>query len=124
MSVAAPTVLNDKHDSAKFSEAPREDPVVDFESEGGWVLSRPRHTRRPPTVYSLGFTDISNAEKIVLEELYHSTRGGSDSITGWVHPVTAISHTVRFKKGSMPKYTYRGHGGNHRWDATLVLEEL
>lgn len=40
MSVPCPTVMFEKIDSSKFKETHREDPVINFEAEGGWVLTR------------------------------------------------------------------------------------
>lgn len=125
MSVPCPTVMFEKIDSSKFKETHREDPVINFEAEGGWVLTRPRYTRRPPVQYTLGFTNLSDEQKQAIEQLYNDARGSAEIITGWVHPVSKQSIPVRFKKGSVPKYTYRGKGGTHRWDvADIVLEEV
>lgn len=125
MSVACPSVLHERHDSSKFKETPSEDPALEFDTEGGWDITRPRYMRRPPTVYSLSFTDLSDLEKTQIENLYKNTRGGSDIITDWIHPVTDEAKDVRFKKGSIPQFQYRGRGGNHRWDVTSVeIEEI
>ncbi|MDX5412903.1 MAG: hypothetical protein LPK02_07630 [Rhodobacterales bacterium] len=125
MSVPCPAVFYARLDSAKFSETHLEDPALDFQTEGGWLMTRARYTRRPPVTYSLGFTDLSNAEKEQIEALYEATRGSSDYITDWIHPISGLPIDVRFKKGSVPQYKYRGFGGNHRWDVTSIeIEEV
>lgn len=125
MSVPCPAILIERHDSAKFKETHLEDPAQDFQTEGGWSMTRPRYTRRPPRVFTLGFTDLSQTEKEEIEALYNATRGSSDYITDWQHPTTGLFLDVRFKKGSTPQYSYRGYGGNHRWDVTSVeIEEF
>lgn len=123
MSVAAPAILNTGHDSQKFQETHKSDPAVSFESEGGWTMSRARFTRRPPVSYTLGFTDISDADKLALQALYDAVRGSSEIIEGWTHPTTGELKNVRFKQGSVPQYSYRGRGGNHRWDVSSVMIE-
>ncbi len=125
MSVQAPEILRSGHDSAKFKEQPRADPALPTESEGGWLITRAQYTRQPPIMYTLGFTDISDEEKNALQKLYNDTRGGSEIITSWLHPISGKQIPVRFKQGSMPQYTYRGKGGNHRWDvSSVILEEV
>lgn len=127
MSVAAPTVLIDKHDSEKFRVTHAMDPAIELESEGGWKITRARFTKRPPRVFTLAFTDLSTADKDVLVQLYNDTRGSSEIITGWVDPTDAQQApiSVRFKQGTIPEYTYKGKGGNHRWDvSSVVLEEV
>lgn len=125
MSIASPDVLNDRHDSQKFKETHRADPAMPFETEGGWVLTRPRYTRPTPILYSLGFTDISDTDKQIIQQLYSDTHGGSLIISDWEHPTSGVLVNVRFKQGSIPQYTYRGRGGNHRWDVSGVqLEEV
>jgi len=125
MSVACPTFLKDKHDSAKFKETHREDPSIDFEAEGGWIMSRARFTKRPARTFTLGFTDVTDTRKTSMVDLYNDTRGSADIITNWEHPVTREVIDVRFKKGSIPSYKYKGYGGTHRWDiGEIILEEV
>lgn len=121
MSVA----ILEKHDSKKFKETVKEDPTISFEAEGGWAMTRPRYTRKPPRLFTLGFTDMSDAEKESIAALYETSRGSANIIAGWHHPVSGLEVAVRFKKGSVPKYAYKGMNGNHRWDISdVVLEEL
>lgn len=125
MSVAAPSVLIERHDSSKFQETIAEDPAISSQMEGGWTPTRPRFTRRPPNTYALSFTDISDADKQALQQLYTDTRGGSEIISGWTHPTSGAAINVRFKQGSVPAYAYKGYGGNHRWDVSgVILEEI
>lgn len=125
MTIACPAVLYQRIDSSKFSETHREDPAIPFDTEGGWVLTRPRFTRRPPVTYTLGFTDLSDTEKGQIQQLYEDARGGSEIITGWVHPVSGASLSVRFKQGAVPQYKYHGFGGSYRWDVSnIIIEEV
>jgi hypothetical protein len=122
---AAPQIMISGHDSAKFSETHRADPAVGFETEGGWVLSRARFTRRPPVIYTLGFTDLSNGDKRALENLYNDARGSSEIISGWLHPISGDATPVRFVQGSVPNYQYKGFRGIHRWNVSaFMIEEV
>ncbi len=123
MTVTAPAILNNGHDSQKFQETHRADPSIPFDTEGGWMISRARFTRRPPITYTLGYTDISEAQKQELQDLYADTRGSSEIIEGWVHPTSGAIKSVRFKQGAIPQYSYKGRGGNHRWDVSGVMIE-
>jgi len=125
MSIVAPELIISGHDSQKFQETHRADPAVSFESEGGWIMSRAKYTRRPPVIYTLGFTDISEAEKTIIQDLYAATHGSSDMITGWIHPTSGAVKNVRFKQGPIPQYSYKGRGNNHRWDVSgFMIEEV
>ena len=115
----------EKHDSKKFKETVKEDPSLQFDSEGGWNVTRPKYTRRTPRVFTLGFTDMSDAEKQAVAQLYEDSRGSSNIIAGWHHPTSGVETPVRFKAGTVPNYTYKGFGGNHRWDISdVILEEV
>lgn len=125
MSIACPDVMWNRLDSEKYSEAHLEDPSIDSQTEGGWRVSRPRYTRRPPRIFKLGFTDISDAEKNIIQGLFNDARGASEIISGWTNPISNEVLNVRFKRQSVPQYRYRGHGNNHRWDVSGVeFEEV
>jgi hypothetical protein len=124
MTVAAPAVFN-LHDSKKFREAPNADPSISFTSEDDYQITRPRHTRRPRRAFTIGFTFITDAEKKLIEQLYNDARGGSEIITGWVHPVDKVEVLVRFKSGTPPSYNYKGAGETYRWDIeNITLVEV
>jgi len=114
----------DKQDSSKFKEQPMEDPSIDFSAEGGYNISRPRYTRATPRVFEMGFTNISDADKVLIETLYSTARGSSDSIGSWTHPVSSESITLRFSKGKIPTYKYKGIGGLDKWDVNIIVEEI
>lgn len=109
-----------KEDSSKFSIS-FEDPVVRGEVEGGYVTTRARHTRRPRRTFTTGFTDMTPAQILSLENFYDSKRGGSVAFT-YAHPTTGTVFTVRFKGFSE---NYSGAGSVFRWDVGSVqLEEV
>lgn len=111
-----------KEDSRFFAELP-EDPAVRSETEGGYIITRPRHTRTPRKTFDTGFTSISQASKAAIDAFYATKRGGSQSFT-WTNPTTAVEHTVRFKGALKWKYDGFASGQVHLWSATVQLEEV
>ena len=120
MTVAAPSVIND-HDSSKYSTTFPSDPSVAFDSEDDFQITRPRYTRAPSKEHMIGFTFVTDAVKILIEQLWLDAKGGSNFITGFDNPTTGASITVRFKRGSIPQFQYRGKGGVHYWDISNIV---
>lgn len=113
--------LSKKQDSKYFSVT-SEDPAMRTEMEGGYVATRPRHTRAPRQTYTTGFTDISEVDRLALKAFWDARHGGSESFV-WTNPVTTVATTVRFS-GPLD-FKYKGFGGNHRWDITNIkLEDV
>lgn len=114
-----------KEDAAKYG-IELEDTGIRSEMEGGYVLSRPRTTRRPRRTWTTGFTDITNADKLLLET-FVNTKGTFASFT-WTVPVPNILGgskevvTVRFSE--VPTFKYAGFGTNARWNFDCKLEEV
>lgn len=106
-------------DSSKF-EVTYADPAMRAEMEGGYAVTRARHTRRPLKTFKISYTSIKNADKLVLAAFYEQVRGGSVAFN-WTDPQSLETSTVRFK-GSFG-FKYVGHGGNHRWDCSFELEQ-
>ena len=116
-----PGSLVSKEDSSQRTDTVA-DPAMRQEMDGGYVITRPRFTRRPRRSFQTGFTDITDAEKVLLEDFWDAHKGGSNSFT-WTDPVSNVTRTVRFKSGAA--YQYAGHGPTRRWNATgVVLEEV
>ena len=116
MSLPFPT----KQDAAKFGFE-QEDVGIRSEMEGGYVLTRPRHTRRPRRTYKTGFTDLSNAEKIQFEDFI--AEFGTYKAFNYTVPVVGTVINVRLRE--IPKYEYKGAGANLRWDINdIFLEEV
>jgi phage-related protein len=107
-------------DSAKFGYV-QEDVGIRSEMEGGYVLTRPRHTRRPRRTYKTGFTDLSDADKQTLSDFVDAH--GTYLAFNYELPTTSTLVNVRFQK--VPTYAYHGFGTNLRWDITdIILEEV
>lgn len=121
MSDFPPAGMIDKEDSQYFT-VKHQDKSVRFETDGGYVVTRPRSTRRARRVYTTGFTDISDADMNLLRDFYESKHGGADIFT-WTVPTSGTEIQVRFKGDLSEKYT--GAGGFHRWTLSqITLEEV
>ena len=111
--------LASKQDAAKFGFA-QEDTGMRSEMEGGYVLTRPRHTRSPRRTWTTGFTDLNNADKATFEAFFaaHGTYKAFD----YTLPVEGLLINVRFAE--VPKYDYQGFGDNLRWNIECKIEEV
>jgi hypothetical protein len=112
--------LADIQDS-KYYSVTSEDVAIKSKMEGGYVVSRPRHTRKARKTFRTGFSDLSSDQKATLEVFWDSVSGGS-VIFLWLNPVDNASYQVRFTKPM--EFKYVGAGGHHRWDCpTIELEQ-
>lgn len=113
--------LQARQDS-KYFKVSAEDPSIKTETEGGYVYSRPRHTRIPRKTWITGFTELDDASKVIFEAFWDTVRGGSDSFD-WTEPVSQATKLVRF--AGMPDYKYVGINGVHLWNITgITIEEV
>ena len=113
-----------KGEDAKYYGVEYEDVTIAAEMEGGYVVTRPRHTRKPRRTWTTGYSSISQSDLTIWETFFDSIRGGSLAFD-WTNPVTSVVHSVRLKAGEMPRIEYRGAGTNYRYDITNIkLEEV
>lgn len=106
-------------DSAKF-EVSKKDPAMRAEMEGGYAVTRARHTRKPPRLFKVAYTSIDNADKTVLDNFYDTVRGGS-VIFDWTDPESLVIYQVRFSGSFILRYA--GAGNNRLWDCSFDLEQ-
>lgn len=112
--------LGNKEDSSKFGFQ-MEDVGVRSPMEGGYVLTRPRHTRTPRRTWTTGFTDISNDEKLILEAFINEH--GTFKAFTYIVPVGSENVNARFKE--MPKFEFAGWPQNPRWNLNdIMIEEV
>lgn len=111
--------LTARQDS-KFYEMTPEDPALRSEMEGGYVVSRPRHTRKPRRTFKTGFSSITQADYVKLTDFYDTVRGGS-MVFDWMDPVTEKVYQVRFAGAISFKYV--GMGPTKLWDVQITLEQ-
>lgn len=115
-----PVLLKTQHDS-KLHDIKLENQASRSEMEGGYVVSRPRHTRQPRKTWNGGFTEINEASRLVLEDFWNDVKGGS-LIFDWTNPQDGITYQVRFTGEGM-LFKYRGYGTTYRWDVTYTVEQ-
>lgn len=108
-----------KEDASFFGEE-HEDVTVRGEVEGGYIITRPRHTRLPRRTFETGFSDLSQVQLGQVITFAESKRGGL-AFT-YTHPTSGVEYTVRFK--GAPKPTYKGIADNPRWDVAVTLEQI
>lgn len=115
-------------DDSKYQEK-RADPAMRAKTDGGYVVTRPRFTRRPRRTWTIGFTNIGDADKKALGDFWDSVRGGSEAFN-WTLPITGEAVVVRFAEGNEFVFTFNGPlqtAGSvaGRWDiADIKLEEV
>lgn len=115
-------------DNAKYGEE-QSDPALRAKMEGGYVVTRPRHTRRPRRTWKIGFTDIRDADKTALQVFWDSVRGGSEAFN-WTVPVSNEAVVVRFAEGNRMSFEYAGpilidEAVAGRWNVSdITLEEI
>jgi len=111
--------LSNIQDSSKFTEK-HPDSGVTSDTDGGYVTSRARFTRRARIVWTTGFTEISSEEKTELTEFYHKIKG-SAKVFQWWNPQTLEWINVRFS-GDLD-WTYDGIGYQSLWSTKFTLVE-
>lgn len=109
-----------KGQDAKFYSIELEDTAIKTSMEGGYVVSRARHTRRPRRTFKTGFTDLAPGDASLLEAFYDLVRGGS-VVFDWPDPVTHTVFQVRFMEKLL--FQYVGIGPTQRWDVQMTLEQ-
>ena len=105
---------------SQFYEVLLEDPSLKTTMEGGYVVSRAKHTRTPRRTFKTGYSGIGNADRALLEGFYDSVRGGA-MIFNWRDPVSQLVWQVRF--GDKLALKYVGVGISQRWDVQITLEQ-
>lgn len=97
-----------------------EDPAMRTQMEGGYVVSRAKHTRRPRRTFKTGFTGIGAADYATLQNFWDTVRGGS-VIFDWTDPITNVVWQVRFAEKLVFKYA--GIGNTRLWDVMASFEQ-
>lgn len=105
---------------SKYYAIGQEDVAMKTKMDGGYVVSRAKHTRIPRLTFKTGFTAIGEADRALLTAFYNTVRGGS-VIFDWTDPVQNTVYQVRF--GGEIEYKYTGVGGVRLWDVTINLEQ-
>lgn len=118
--------MTSKEDSKMFS-VESEDVSMRTPMDGGYVVSRVKHTRAPRKTFKTGFTSIKSADKAILQNFYDNVVKGGSLVFDWTDPSTASSvtpvvYTVRFVGPLL--FTYVGLGGSQLWTTSITLEQV
>jgi len=108
-----------KPDSSKFEEV-KTDPAMRVRMDGGYTVTRARHTRKPTRSFKIGYTFMNAVDKLALDTFYDNMRGGS-LIFDWKDPATNITYQARF--GGPINYKHVGSGNTRRWDCSFEIEQ-
>lgn len=118
-----PTLAID-FDASTFKEVSENPVIKGGDTEGGYTVTRPRFTRRPRRMFSFQHVDISEANRVTLQNFWDGHFGGSLAFN-WTHPVTSVVYNVRFAPDMTLDFDRAGYGTNHRWNTnTIVLKEV
>jgi len=108
---------------SRYYTMQQEDTSLKTTMEGGYVVARAKHTRKPRRTFTSGFTDISDADKQLLEDFFDTVNCAA--IFTWVDPQSGmggappVAYQVRFD-GPL-SYQYKGMGPTKRWDVTFTV---
>lgn len=118
---AFPLTHNSTGWDSKHYKAIPEDPSIKTEMDGGYMVSRPRHTRTPRLTFSLGWKSMLHADRNTVKAFWNTVRGSSNTFT-WTDPDTNTVFTVRFKGQISEEYV--GKGNLKLWNLTMELEQV
>lgn len=116
---AAP--LPDLQDSAQHA-VEQENPALATKMDGGYVVTRPRHTRRPRRTWTSGYTDANDAQKQAAQAFFDQVHGGSNMFYWW-NPADKAWVLVRFTTDTVLSWKYSGTGGTNMWSTTFKVQE-
>ena len=103
--IAAPTKMTERKQKAQIKS----------DMSAGYVQSRAKWTRSRK-VFELSWSEMSNADKEILETFFSDNIGDTFE---WTHPLSGIPYTVRFVEDELSaRYVYV-----LRWQVDLTLEE-
>jgi hypothetical protein len=109
-----------KAQDSKFYEIAQEDVTMKTAMDGGYVVSRAKHTRKPRRSFKTGFSGILNPDRVRLMDFYDLVHGGS-VIFDWTDPIEHVVYQVRFD-GPM-SFKYVGIGSSQLWDVQFQLQQ-
>jgi hypothetical protein len=113
--------LCDLLDSSKFAQE-KENPALASKMDGGYVVTRPRHTRRPRRTFTLAFTDFTDAQRALVDDHFDAMHGGA-MIFYFVHPVSKESILARYTTDTTLQWGYSGSGRTPLWGVSFKVQE-
>ncbi|MFT4064270.1 hypothetical protein [Paraburkholderia sp.] len=113
--------LADLQDSSKY-QVSQENQALASSMDGGYVMTRPRHTRQPRKTYQSGFANLTESQKNTLQAFFDSVFGGS-VIFNWTNPTDGTIKAVRFTTDTTLAFSYTGVGTTRLYDVTFKVQE-
>ena len=112
--------LSVKPDAEGFREGPAiDEPTYRSPKESGRVKTYPKVTW-VPILFSFKYTQLSNADKVLLWNFERATVNYGANTFTWTHPETTVVYTVRFSK---PIDFTREDDQGLTWDVRVELEQ-
>lgn len=110
-------------DAASFEVELEDTAITPAKMEGGYVVSRPRHTRAPRRTFRWKYVEMRDADKSALTSFWNQVRGRSAAFN-WTHPISGEVIVCRFGEMTM-KFKRIGFGPLNIWESdTIVLQEV
>jgi hypothetical protein len=96
------------------------DSTMRSDTDGGYEFARKRFTKAPRSTFSTGFTEMVEADFIILKDFWTQYQG-SKAFT-WYNKAESANYLVRFS--SSPKITYSGVGSRPLYNIEVELKEV
>ena len=107
-----------KSEDSRFFKTTYEDPALRSEMDGGYEITRARHSRTPRRNFTTGFTDLTDADRLALESFFRNTTKGGSVAFNYTHPISSEVISVRFTKPFT--FNYAGLGETYHWNVSDI----
>lgn len=111
--------LINHYDAATFRQTSEDPAISPAKMDGGYVISRPRFTRRPRRSYMFTFVEMQDTDMTTLQNFWDTVRGSSNAFN-WVHFQTGATINVRFDPATKLVFTRDGYGPVNRWHTDVI----
>ena len=98
-----------------------EDVGMKSETDGGYVFTRPRHTRKPRRTFSTGWMDMNQTDFDAMENFFDIV--GAFTAFNYVNYMKS-DEIVNVRFAEPPKYSYEGVGATKRYTIKIKIEEV
>ena len=118
-----PTLSSGSRPDSKQWTVEHEDPSMATPMEGGYMVTRAKHTRTPRMTWNVGYQQLTNADRQAIVDHWNTVKGGSASFD-WYNHQDFLTYEVRFKSGTQLTWKYVGIGPTQRWDCSFIVEQV
>lgn len=112
--------LSQKPDGETFKVSIENPAIEPQNTDGGYLITRPKYTRAPPRTFMFQFSDISQDDRTTLDTFFSTQAKGSSVAFDWADPTSGTVYNVRFSKGFILEFDRTGYGSNHRYDTNMI----